>query len=163
MAVLEIIYFQIHFVRNLSNLTFHFQTFPLNWHIVYLKHFSFSFKVSFVFKRNDNDFRNKNKMNLNFGRELQHLVAANWPSLFLFKILEAVTNFGAPTFLKSSYTIIDGKHFLRSPTTNLLNMFWKSYPTRKKRFWKTGFIKTKVSYLKKRLLQSRKTNYSNPQ
>lgn len=163
MAVLEIIYFQIHFVRNLSNLTFHFQTFPLNWHIVYLKHFSFSFKVSFVFKRNDNDFRNKNKMNLNFGRELQHLVAANWPSLFLFKILEAVTNFGAPTFLKSSYTIIDGKHFLRSPTTNLLNMFWKSYPTRKKRFWKTGFIKTKVSYLKKRLLQSRKTNYNNPQ
>ena len=163
MAVLEIIYFQIHFVRNLSNLTFHFQTFPLNWHIVYLKHFSFSFKVSFVFKRNDNDFRNKSKMNLNFGRELQHLVAANWPSLFLFKILEAVTNFGAPTFLKSSYTIIDGKHFLRSPTTNLLNMFWKSYPTRKKRFWKTGFIKTKVSYLKKRLLQSRKTNYNNPQ
>ena len=163
MAVLEIIYFQIHFVRNLSNLTFHFQTFPLNWHIVYLKHFSFSFKVSFVFKRNDSDFRNKNKMNLNFGRELQHLVAANWPSLFLFKILEAVTNFGAPTFLKSSYTIIDGKHFLRSPTTNLLNMFWKSYPTRKKRFWKTGFIKTKVSYLKKRLLQSRKTNYNNPQ
>lgn len=76
MVILQIVYFQIHFVKALSNLTFHFQIFPLNWHSLYLKHFSILFKVSFVFKRNDNDFRNKDKMNLNFAWELQHLVAA---------------------------------------------------------------------------------------
>ena len=160
MAVLEIIYFQIHFVRNLSNLTFHFQTFPLNWHIVYLKHFSFSFKVSFVFKRNDNDFRNKNKMNLNFGRELQHLVAANWPSLFLFKILEAVTNFGAPTFLKSSFTIIDGKRFLKSPTMNLWNMFWKS--NKEKKVLKDRFHKNKGKLLKEEITPKQKNKLQQP-
>ena len=77
MVILQIVYFEIHFVKTLSNLTFHFQTLPLNWHSLYLKHFSILFKVSFVFKRNDNDFRNKDKMNLNFAWELQHLVAAN--------------------------------------------------------------------------------------
>ena len=160
MVILQIVYFQIHFVKTLSNLTFHFQTFPLNWHSLYLKHFSILFKVSFVFKRNDNDFRNKDKMNLNFAWELQHLVAANWSSLVLFKILEAVTNFGAPTFLKSSFTIIVGKRFLKSPAMNLWNMFWKS--NKEKKVLKDKFHKNKGKLLKEKITPKQKNKLQQP-
>lgn len=92
----------------------------------------------------------------NLGQEIQLLVAANWPGNVVGKILEAVTNFSAPTFLKTSFTITDGKRFLRSPSPNKLNMFWKLHPTRKRGFERKNVLRKKGEKIeiKNKLLQT---------